>query len=197
MTDAILVSSTSMDAIQALTSRSSSARLTEPAPSGKVREIIFQASLSAPDHAGLKPWRFLTVEGDQRAKLGEKMLAAALLDDPNLDAAKQDKLRNAAMRAPLLVIAIAKIQAHPKVPEIEQLLATGAAVSQMLVATHALGFAAIWRTGAMAFSRTFMQSIDLDSDEQIVGFVYIGTVDGKRKTLKEQHFADFYKEWQG
>ena len=184
-----------MDAITALTSRSSSARLTEPAPSGRDREAIFRASLSAPDHAGLKPWRFLTVEGERRQQLGEKMAAAALLADPTLDPVKQEKLLNAPLRAPLLVIAVANIQAHPKVPEIEQLLATGAAVSQMLVAVHALGYAAIWRTGAMAFSRHFMDSIGLDKNEQIVGFVYMGTAAGNTKTLKEYQTADFYREW--
>lgn len=184
-----------MDTITALISRSSSARLAEPAPEGSDREKIFQASLSAPDHAGLKPWRFLTVEGDRRVQLGKKMVAAALLDDPDLDPLKQQKLLNAPLRAPLLVIAIANIQSHPKVPEIEQLLATGAAVSQMLVAIHALGFAAVWRTGAMAFSRSFMKSMGLDASEKIVGFVYIGTSAGNKKPLKAQKVADFYREW--
>ena len=184
-----------MDALTALHNRNSAAKLADPAPQGDDREAIFQAALRAPDHARLRPWRFLTVEGDARLVLGEKMAAAALFENPELDSAIHAKQLLAPMRAPLVIIAAAKIVEHPKVPEIEQLLSAGSAVSQMLTAAHALGFAGMWRTGSVSFSRMFMSSVGLAENETIVGFVYLGTAQGRQKTLPELASNDFFEPW--
>ena len=184
-----------MDAITALQQRNSSARLSEPAPIGEDRNAIFQAALRAPDHARLRPWRFLTVEGDDRLTLGAKMASAAKFDNPELDAAIYEKLKSAPLRAPLLVIVIAKISEHPKVPEVEQILSAGAAATKLLTAAHALGYAGIWRTGSVSFSRTFMNSIGLQANEKMVGFIYLGTADGPSKTLPDMAVDDFFQVW--
>ncbi len=52
-----------MDAVTLLTTRYSSARLTEPAPSGEALALIKQAALQVPDHGHLRPWRFVVVHG--------------------------------------------------------------------------------------------------------------------------------------
>ena len=184
-----------MDAITALQQRNSSARLSEPAPTGEDRHAIFQAALRAPDHARLRPWRFLTVEGDARLTLGEKMASAAKIDNPGLDPAIYEKLKLAPLRAPLLVIVIAKISEHPKVPEVEQILSAGAAATKLLTAAHALGYAGIWRTGSVSFSRTFMSSIGLQANEKMVGFIYLGTADGPSKPLPDMAVDDFFQAW--
>jgi nitroreductase len=50
-----------MDTIETLLTRKSSPRLSEPSPSKDELEIIFQTALRAPDHASLKPWKFIKV----------------------------------------------------------------------------------------------------------------------------------------
>ena len=60
-----------MDALDALLNRVSAPRLCEPAPDAAQRELLFRAALRAPDHGQLRPWRFLTIEGAAREKLGE------------------------------------------------------------------------------------------------------------------------------
>ncbi len=184
-----------MNAIDALLNRNSSPKLTEPAPTGEDRETIFQAALRAPDHARLRPWRFLCVEGDDRVAMGQKLADAARFENPELDDTLYQKQLNSPLRAPLLVIAISKITEHPKVPEIEQLLSTGSAVTKMLTAAHALGYAGIWRTGSVSFSRYFMNSIGLASNEKIVGMIYLGSADGTQKTLPEMDTSDFFTQW--
>ena len=185
-----------MDAITALQQRSSSSRLVAPAPNGDDREAIFQAALRAPDHARLRPWRFLTVEGDARLNLGQKMAAAAIMDNPQLDPVIHAKLQQAPLRAPLIVVAATRISDHPKVPAVEQVLSAGAAVTKMLTAAHALGFAGIWRTGSVSYSRSFMSSMGLQANETIVGFVYLGTADGPSKKLPHLAVNDFFEVWQ-
>lgn len=186
-----------MDAITALLTRNSCALLTDPAPQGGERETIFRAALRAPDHANLRPWRFLCVEGDARIRLGELMCQAALDENPGLEEGKQNKLRNAPLRAPLVIVVAAKISEHPKVPEIEQLLSAGAALTNMMNAAHALGYSGIWRTGDISFSRMLMRAIGLESNEKIVGFLYLGTASAEPKRLPELQVADYFEEWTG
>ena len=61
-----------MDALDLLLNRVSVPRLVAPGPDAGQRELLFRAALRAPDHAQLRPWRFLTVEGEALAQLGEQ-----------------------------------------------------------------------------------------------------------------------------
>jgi nitroreductase len=44
----------------------------------------------------------------------------------------------------------------------------------MLLAAHALGLGAIWRSGAMAYRAEVKSFLGLDPSDRIVGFVYVG-----------------------
>lgn len=164
-----------MDAIELLHNRVSCPLLLEPAPSAAQLDNLFRAALRAPDHGALRPWRFLVVEGDQRQALGELYLKAGLQDEPELSQPKQQKLLNAPLRAPMVIVAIAVTQPdHPKVPHSEQLIAAGCATHAMLYAAHAQGVGAMWRTGPMAYHPAVKQGLGLVEHEEIVGFLYLG-----------------------
>lgn len=184
-----------MDALTALTSRVSVGRLVAPAPEGEQREALFQAALRAPDHGALKPWHFLTVEGEALVALGELMAECALADNPGLAAEKVEKARKNPLRAPLMVIAVARISESPKVPPVEQVLAVGAAVQNLMLAAHAQGFAAMWRTGELTYCRRFMDRLGLAANEQIVGFVYIGTAEGEARPPRAMVSAEYVRAW--
>ena len=109
-----------MDAMHALLGRSSAPKLADPAPEGEVRERIFRAALRAPDHARLRPWRFHVVEGEARSRLGEALARAMQARDPGSDEAALAKLRANPLRAPLVLLMVARITEHPKVPALEQ-----------------------------------------------------------------------------
>ena len=66
-----------MQALDALLNRVSVPRLVDPAPDAAQREIMFGAALRSPDHGQLRPYRFLTVEGTARERMGA-LLAEAL-----------------------------------------------------------------------------------------------------------------------
>lgn len=182
-----------MDTLQALLARTSHARLSEPAPDAERKKIIFSAALTAPDHAQLRPWRFFSVEGQQRKKLGQLMLQAALEESQNLTEMQQEKILNAPLRAPLLVLAIASPKEHNKVPELEQQIAVGAAINNMLLACYAMNFGAIWRTGDICYNRTFKKLLGLTNKETVIGMLYIGTPLGEYKNKKTLDVNDFFK----
>lgn len=184
-----------MDAIQAITQRVSAPQLTGPGPTPQQIETLFQAALRAPDHAWLRPWRYLTVQGDAQSKLGEVFLKAALAKDPELTQEKQAKTLHMPKRAPLLVVAIADKKEHPKVPDVEQQLAVGAGVQNMITAAYAMGLGAIWRTGDMAYSSIVKEGLGLAEHEDIIGFVYIGHINCKLKAAPVMETADFVRSW--
>ena len=131
-----------MQALDALLNRVSVPRLGEPAPTAAQRELLFRAALRAPDHAQLRPWRFLTVEGEARGRLGELLASAVLAADPQAPAAALEKARAMPLRAPLLVLVIARLNSHFKVPQNEQVLSAACAAHGLLLAAHALGYVA-------------------------------------------------------
>lgn len=184
-----------MDATDALLKRVSCGKLVAPAPDEASRNIIFSAALRAADHGNLRPWRFLVLEGDALTRLGEVFAQAALADDPGLNEAQLERYRNMPSRAPLMVVAIAQAVDHPKVPVIEQVVAAGAAVQNMITAAFAFGVGAYWRTGGMAYHADVLKALGLAEGESLIGYLYLGTPAGKLKAVPELEVSDYFLEW--
>lgn len=185
-----------MDALEALHTRNSVAMLEGPGPSTAELDQIFSAGLRACDHRRLRPWKFLLIEGEAREDLGALMLEVALQNNPDLSPEKQEKVLAKPLRAPTIIIVVAAVQAEAsvRVPEIEQILSAGGAAQLMMVAAHALGIGAIWRTGSISFDRRFVQGLNLEEQDQIVGLLYMGTAK-VTKTLEVQAVAPFVTRW--
>ena len=183
------------DILRFLQNRNSAPRLTAPAPTDAEMVEIFQAALRVPDHAWLRPWRFLTIAGERRTEFGGLLAQALTLRDPGAEQNAIDRAAAAPLRAPLLVVVIARITEHPKVPPVEQRLSAGCAAQAVLLAAEALGYAGVWRTGDAAFDRFVMARLDLTATEEIIGFLYLGTRAGAAKPLPKLDTADFVSSW--
>jgi nitroreductase len=191
---------TAMDALTALLTRHSisPAFMKPPAPSGEALTQILKAGAAAPDHGQLRPWRFILIREGARARLGELAADALAARQPETPADLLEKERGKPLRAPLIVAVAAAIQAdHPKIPAVEQLLAAGAAVQNMLLAAHALGFAGKWVTGANAYEPGIKQALGLAEADALVGFVYLGTIDGAPPTVPHADAAPAVSDWTG
>lgn len=164
-----------MDALTLLTTRASQPLLTEPAPDAAAMATLLAAAARAPDHARLRPWRFIRLSGDARVRLGELFLQTLLQRDPQASPEKRDKALKAPLRAPLVIVAVARLQPHPKVPASEQLLTAGCATHALLLAAQALNYGAIWRTGDPSYDPAVAQALGLEVNENIIGFIYLGT----------------------
>ena len=130
--------------------------------------------MRAPDHGRLRPWRFMIIEGDQRRKFGDMLAASALRRVPGLSDGDLQRERDKAMRAPLIIVVACRIVPGTKIPVIEQILAAGAAAQNILLALHALGFAAAWKTGEAAYDAEVKRALGFAADDHLVGFVYTG-----------------------
>lgn len=184
-----------MDALTLLQQRNSSPKLRDPGPDRQSLATMLRAATRAPDHGNLRPWRFLLIEGDARHALGDLFARALAARNPDARDADLEKARSKTLRAPLIVAVAVSPTEHPKVPFIEQQLSAGCAAHGLLLAAEALGYAGIWRTGANAFDPIVMRGLGLADHESLVGFLYIGTRDGRAKPIPEHNLDDFVARW--
>jgi nitroreductase len=166
-----------LNAIEAMLSRRSvpALRLREPGPSSAQIDVALDAALCAPDHGTLRPWRFVLIHGAARARLAELLAGRTAQREPDTPPGKIERIGNQARNAPLVIAVGARIESTHKVPEIEQLLAVGAGVMNLLNAFHALGFGAIWLTGGNAYDPQVAATLGFHPPERCLGFVYVGT----------------------
>ncbi|MBN3562641.1 nitroreductase family protein [Aliamphritea spongicola] len=183
-----------MDALTNLQQRFSQPLLQEPGPDAEQLDNMFAAAMRAPDHAALRPWRFLVIDGDARGELGELYARAALQANPDVTEDVLTRNRKMTFRAPTIIVAIAVVTEHPKVPASEQLIAAGCAVQNMLLAANAQGVGAMWRTGGVAYDPVVKEGLGLAAHEEIIGFVYMGTP-SKQRTAPLLDSSDYVSRW--
>ena len=82
-----------------------------------------------------------------------------------------EKYKNAPFRAPLIVILVSTKKEHPKVPRIEQIISTGTAGQNIMLALNALGYGAIWRTGRFAFNEKISERLGLNKNQTVIGYI--------------------------
>lgn len=184
-----------MEALDALLNRVSVPRLVDPAPDAAQREAMFGAALRAPDHGQLRPFRFLTVEGAAREQMGELLMQALKASGTEPNAQALEKARLGPMRAPLVVVVIARLQDHFKVPKQEQRITAACAAHAILNAAFAMGVGGVWRTGELAYSAPVAKGLGLTTDEEVVAFLYLGTPQNEPRTAPKVDPAEFVTAW--
>lgn len=184
-----------MNALEALHTRTSCPRLVEPAPSAKELDNIYQAAIRAADHGLLRPWRFLNIQGNSLDRLGDLFVTASLELDSGLSDEKIARIRAKPRRAPLIIVTIAVMQAHPKIPTIEMELSAAAATQNMLLAAHSQNIGSMWRTGSMAYNKTVKSGLGLNANESIIGFLYLGARAVPPRSVPEIPLDDLISSW--
>jgi nitroreductase len=164
------------DSLQFLRRSSTPAKaLVEPAPTDAELEKIFEIAMTAPDHGRLRPYRFITIRGEGREELSAVFANAVKQRDPESSDQTIKKQRDKPLRSPLIVVVVAQYIESPKIPQVEQLLSAGAAAHNILLASNAMGFGSVWLTGDNAYDQFVFDALAIDSNEAIVGFIYLGT----------------------
>lgn len=167
----------------------------EPVTDDELAEL-FRAAMTAPDHGKLMPWRFLTIRGEAREKLGDVFAEAALKRGE--DQAAADIARTKPLRSPVLIAVIAKITPdHPKAPPVEQVLSAGMAGYNMILAAQASGLGAIWLSGPPAYDAHVLGALGVGENEQLLGFVYVGRPKREFAGPRRPDWRQFVSEWTG
>ncbi len=175
-----------MATLEAIRTRRSVGKVRPERPPREAIEAILEAATWAPNHRLTEPWRFVVLAGEARRALGTAIAegqAARRPDPADADAgveARDAFERTAAkpLRAPVVIAVAVEPVVGPKIVEIEEVAAGAAAVQNMLLAAHALGLAAIWRTGDACYDPVVKGFLGLAPAAHLLGFVYLGYPDG-------------------
>ena len=179
-----------MDALDNILNRVSARTLSNPIPSKDEMETVYKAALRAPDHAWLRTSSFIEVKGKGLDKLSDIFVNYGE-SIPDISDEVLDKYKNAPYRAPMIIILVNTVKEHPKVPEIEQKLSTATAAQNIMLALNSMNYSCIWRTGKLAFNRDVQNDLGLNENQEILGYLYVGTETGVKKKIPELDIDDF------
>ena len=164
-----------MELLTAIESRTSAGRLAAPGPTPEDLERILDAARRAPDHGRMKPWRLLVLDEPAREAFAAAAAEAKRRRVPALNEEQLASERGKILRSPTIVIVGCAVRDNPKVPEIEQIVAAGAAAENLFLAAHGLGYGVMWKTGAAAYDPDVKAVVGLDTHDHIVGIIHLGT----------------------
>lgn len=165
-----------MELFDAIASRSMAKQLSGPGPSAEQIARLLGAAERAPDHGRLKPWRFVPVDGAERETFANAVAQARRDQIPAFTDEQMEIEREKIRRSPSILVAGCVVRKDiPKVPEIEQVIAVGAAVENLMLAANDLGIGAMWKTGPAAYSARVKAAVGLAADDHIVAILHLGT----------------------
>lgn len=157
--------------LQAMAMRRSLAKVGPGAPSDEELGELLAAVTPVADHKALRPWRLLTLRGDDRARLGTALDAAAGVEREPGDANAKP------FRADLLIAVVASPKNHPAVPMWEQHATAAGAAHLLELALWRAGWGVMWRTGLAVNSPAVRRLHGLADSELLMGWLYVGSVD--------------------
>jgi nitroreductase len=169
--------------------------LASPVPDDRQLFLMALAALRAPDHGELVPYRFAVVGPDCREHLA--VLFGQSARSAGKDEAGVGMEMQRAREAPLTVAVIARI-AHEdcRVPANEQWIAIGGAITNLLNAAHALGFAGKMVSGEKTKNPDVVRAF-CGTGESLAGWIVIGTPQSGRskKPPKLVHPFQVMRPW--
>jgi nitroreductase len=156
--------------------KSASAKsMTGLGPSKAQMDEILDIAVRVPDHGKLAPWRFILIEGEGRARMGQGFADVWAQNNPSHGNESLDFQRGLFMRAPVILIVISTAAAHGKIPVWEQQLSSAAVCYNAVLAATALGFDAQWQSDWVAYDDGAKAVMGVHAHEKVSGIIYIGT----------------------
>src|SRR5512134_274649 len=179
-----------MDVFEAINNRRSLGHVKpDPVPRETIEKLL-DAAVQAPNHYKVRPWRFVVLTGEGRNKLGDVMAASQQERHPDFPLEAFDKCRVLPLRAPVVIAVGVDKPSEAKVLEIENVCAAAAAIQNLLLAAHALGLGAKWRTSEWARDAKVKEFLGFDPDQHIVGFIYLGYPEFESEPAPRPSFED-------
>ena len=181
-------------------------KLIAPGPDKAQLLQMIEAAVSAPDHGLLRPWRFVEFPKQSRPALADLFEAALLERQPDADEEARQRARDKAARAPVLLGVIVRLDgegvksADPKRERVQpqdQFASAGAALQNMLILSHAMGFGARVTSGRAVNTNVFHDALGLQENETFLCFLAIGTPSAPPRHKERPDPHDMLSQWTG
>lgn len=171
------------------------AMLGGPGPDGAQLAAILETATRVPDHRRMAPWRFIVFEGDARAEFGAAAAKVQAEESPETDQSSLELTRKLLLRAPTVVAVISSPTDDGKTPVWEQELSAGALTYNLLLAANAAGWAGVWLTEWIAFSKGIDRLLGLQDNERVAGYIYLGTATADPQERARPDVAPLISHW--
>ena len=171
--------------------------LRDPGPTPAELDEILTIGTRVPDHGKFVPWRLIVIEGEARAKAGERLAAIQKARRPDIDEASLDNERKQFLPAPVTIGVLLSPRPKPKAPEMEQLLSAGNVCFNLSHAAFAMGYAASWTNKWYGFDPEAEQMLGARGGERFVGFIHIGTPTTVIEDRERPALDDVVTYWNG
>jgi nitroreductase len=172
--------------------RSASAMtLTAPGPDDAQLADLLRLAARVPDHGKLSPWRFVILRGAAKDAFAEKIAALA---DSQANPIKANAALRKLTRPPIAVAVVSRF-IPGEIPEWEQRLSAAAVCQQMLLAAAAMGWGANWITDWYSYDPRGRKILGVTDDEQVAGFLYLGTATEAPQERARPDVAAITREW--
>lgn len=188
------------DVIEAILTRHSVSpkRVVKPGPSADQILSLMAAAAAAPDHGKLRPWRFIEFPQTSRATLADVFETALLERLPGADPQALLRAREKASRAPVLLGLVLRLNRTADVPQVDDQIASGgAALQNVLLAAHSMGFGARALSGQAVRTAAFRSALDLADDETFLCFIAIGTATSAPRRNERPAPESLLTQWKG
>jgi nitroreductase len=183
-----------MDVFEAIYNRYSQGKVKSDLVPRQLIEKLLEAAVQAPNHYKVRPWRFVVLTGEGLKRLGDVLADSQQQRHPEFPSEVFDKCRTIPLRAPVVIAVGVDKPGEPKVLEIENICAAAAATQNLLLAAHAMGLGAKWRTSEWARDPMVKEFLGFEQDQHVIGFIYLGYPEFIAEPTSRPSFED-RTEW--
>ncbi len=176
--------------LSAMAARRSVSKVGPETPTDAELAELLTAVTPVADHKALRPWRLITLRGDDRMRLADALDAAAG------ETRAPGDVNPKPFRAELLIAVVASPKEHPAVPVWEQHATAAGAAHLLELALWSAGWGVMWRTGMLANAREVRAAHGLSDDELLMGWLYVGNIEESFKARMLESKRPALDSWQ-
>ncbi|WP_344822855.1 nitroreductase [Rurimicrobium arvi] len=145
-------------------------------PEEQIVQLLHMADW-APTHGRTEPWRFYVFAGDKVRQFCADHAEMRRKAAPDLSQESYDRLSSMGDKASHVILAVMRRGHLPKIPQLEEVLAVGAALQNLWLSAESLGIAVYWGTGGSVLEPEMKEYLSLREEDLVVGALYLGYTD--------------------
>lgn len=166
-----------MDAITAITARTSVRRFRpDPVPREIVQRLL-DCAVRAPNHKLTEPWRFVVLTGSARDRFADIRARHRLkrFTDPTSAEAQaaSEKVRRESRETPVIIVVMVAVSQDDITRE-DDYAATMMAIANLMTAAQSLGLGTYLRTGGIMQDPALLQLAEVPEKFRVVGMLSLG-----------------------
>ena len=139
-------------------------------------KIIINAGIRVPDHGALSPWKIKVIKGNKLKLIDEEIILPEFnKENPKASSESKDIESKRLQRASVVLAVLSTPVEHPRIPDWEMILSSGAVCMNLLSCAQSLGYAAQWLTEWYSYNKKMLEYLGgRPGIDRISGFIYIG-----------------------